>query len=264
MLDKWLTWSERHPNTYSRFEVVDVEPAHELASEVRSHLVDLLHSSMFDPADLNAFAEHLGWSARELAGYRVPTNDSIKRGDFGEVLTAAMLEQFHDYEVPVQKLRRKLMGNQTLPATDILTLRVGEAGSLEEVCFVESKLRTFRDNVVAVEGCTQLHKDYDSEKPAILPFVFTELLKKRGEEDPLFRAFRSYLADRGDNRHLDTFRLSLCFETAKWREKVLENLEESPLVPSKLCVHVVRVDRLRDLTDELFGQIGFHEVSDDD
>lgn len=241
-----------------------MEQAHEPAPEVRSHLVDLLHSSMFDPADLNAFAEHLGWSTRDVAGYRVPTNDNIKRGDFGEVLTAAMLGQFHDYEVPVQKLRLKLMGNQTLPATDILALRVGEAGSMEEVCFVESKLRTSRDNVVAVEGSTQLQKDYDSETPAILPFVFTQLRKERGEEDPLFQAFSSYLADRGDNKHLDTFRLGLCYESTVWHEKVLKNLEDSPIVPSKLCVHVVRIDSLRDLTDELVGRIGFHGVSEDE
>ena len=264
VLDRWLTWIDRPSGTYTGFEVTDVSEAYELAPETSLHLVDLLSSSMFDPEELNAFAVHLGWSVKEVAGYRVPSTDQVKRGDFGEVLMSAVMEQFHDYEVPVQKLRHKLMGNQTLPATDVLAIRVDDTGSVEEVCFVESKVRTARDNDVAVEGCEQLRKDYDSETPAILPFVFTELRKKRGEKDTVFLAFRAYLRDRDDNKHLDTFRLALCWEDTAWREKVLENLEENLVALNKLHVHVVRLGNFRHLTEELFAEVGIHGVSEDE
>ena len=263
MLSKWLSQSERTESAYSNFGVIDSEETSTLSSEIKSHLVDLLHFALFDPDELNAFAEHLGWGIRESTGYRVPTADKVKRGDFGEIFVSAMLEQFHGYEIPVQKLRSKLTGNQTLTGTDIVALRVSDSDSIEEVCFVESKLRTSRDNDIAVEACEQLQKDYALETPAILPFIFIQL-RRRGDGDRLFRAFRDYLADRSDNRYLDTFRLGLCFEHNEWREKVLENLDDDPVALNKLCVHVVRITDLRSLTDELFDIVGVSEVSEDD
>ncbi len=88
--------------------------------------------------------------------------------------------------------------------------------------------------------------------------------KKRGEKDIVFLAFRTYLRDRDDNKHLDTFRLALCWEDTAWREKVLENLEENLVALNKLHVHVVRLSNFRRLTEELFAEVGIHGVSEDE
>lgn len=60
VLDKWLTQSERPRSAHSKFGVIDAKEAGDLRPEVKSHLVDLLFFSLFDPDDLNAYAEHLG------------------------------------------------------------------------------------------------------------------------------------------------------------------------------------------------------------
>ena len=56
-------------------------------------------------------AEVLGWEMVKdsLASGAVPEAIPTKRGDFGEVLITALLEEVHGYTVPVRKLRLRLL-----------------------------------------------------------------------------------------------------------------------------------------------------------
>jgi hypothetical protein len=183
----------------------------------------------------------------------MPTLESVRRGDFGEALASAMLEEFHGYAIPVPKLRFKTAGNQTLPATDTLALKLDDSGLVEEACFVECKLRTVRDNRAAVDGYRQLLSDYENKLPEILVFVAHRLWEQRHS---LFGAFASYLADRDHGIENDTFRLGLCYDTGKWDERALVDLEDSGVALPSLTAHVTRIDHLRALTDELFSELG--------
>jgi hypothetical protein len=44
----------------------------------------------------------------------------------------------------------------------------------------------------------------------------------------------------------------------------LENLQDNGMDLPKLAVHVIRIHTLRQITDELFAELGVTEVSDDD
>lgn len=148
-----------------------------------------------------------------------------------------------------------------MPSTDVLALKVNSANKIVEVCFVESKLRTNAGGNAAIEGCTQLQNDYNAKWPSILVFIAKQLYERN---DLLFHPFMEYLQDRNDTTEIDSFRLSLCWEHTTWREKVLENLQESDIGLKKLAVHVIRIKGLEDLTDDLFTQLGIVEVSDDE
>jgi hypothetical protein len=108
---------------------------------------------------------------------------------------------------------------------------------------------------------SQLLKDFNSQFPGILSFVAARLYERK---DALFQAFASYLQDRNDTKDKDNFRLSLCWEHSTWREKPLENLQDNGMDLPKLAVHVIRIHTLRQITDELFAELGVTEVSDDD
>lgn len=264
LLDQWLGHGMRDPAYYSDFSVIDIIETCTVSQDVKNHLVDLLLTSMMDPALARAAETRLGWRSRSaMIASRVPTDEKVRRGDFGEVLASAILEQFHGYLTPLKKLRHKPTGNQTLRATDVLALKLSSDGSLAEVCFVECKLRTARDNMVAVDASKQLKEDYDSNYPSILTFMMEELLKQ-GEDDPTFLAFCSYLEDRQDNRNKDSYRLSLCFERSEWRELVLTNLDESSATLPELLVHVVLIGELRRFTNELFSRVGIQDILDED
>ena len=71
------------------------------------------------------------------------------------------------------------------------------------------------------------------------------------------------MRERRDTTDRDTFRLSLCWDDLAWREKVLENLQDYGVTLPKFTVHVIRINGLRQLTDELFAAFGVTEVYDD-
>lgn len=193
------------------------------------------------------------WAGKEskktLLQKKVPTLPNMKRGDFGEALMATLLSYFHEYQIPVPKLRFKIGGNQTLPATDFLALKIDKNNSIFEVCFVESKFRGSLDKYAAVTGYNQLQNDYSVRLPNILTFVAERLYERK---DALYESFRSYMRNRKDTIDMDTFHLGLCWERDSWDESVLEKLEENGVNLDILTVSVVCIGGIRNLTDEIF------------
>ena len=97
--------------------------------------------------------------------------------------------------------------------------------------------------------------------PGILTVIGTRLHER---EHPLFMHSPLNMRTRQDTTEMDTFRLSLCWGNSKWREKVLENLQDYGVILPELTVHVIRISRLRQLTDTLFNELGVAEVHDDE
>jgi hypothetical protein len=64
-------------------------------------------------------AADLRWADAEeyFATPNVATREKVQRGDFGEALTGAILEQCYKYTIPVVKLRYKQAANQTQPGS---------------------------------------------------------------------------------------------------------------------------------------------------
>ncbi len=268
MLNIWLDSNERNPCPYSHFKVIDLREKILLSSGIKSHLRDLYVSARFDLhflESLKGSAASLGWEwnkvRKSIVEKGIPTISNFKRGEFGEVLITAVLEQFHDYKIPVYKLRYKITANQSLPGTDIVALGINNEGTIIEVCFVETKLRTRKDNMAAIDGYKQLKETYESKLPDILTFIAARLQERK---DNLYKAYMFYLLDRTDNRGKDNFRLGLCWENSEWSENVLENLQDNGVDLPKLILHVIPINNLRQITDELFADLGVKEVSDDD
>ncbi len=270
MLDSWLRQEEVLPSPYSQFRLMNIDEATTLSPEIRSHLINVLRDARFNPSfleTLDSAAEDTGWhEVKELIiSQGMPTWVAAKRGDFGEVLITAILEETLGYVIPVAKLRYKITGNQLLTGTDSLALKLNPEGAIIEVCFVESKLRTAikkeEDRMIAVQGCQQLQKDYESKLPDILSFIAQRLWDTKSE---LFEPFMNYMRYRQDTTDIDTFRLSLCWDQEEWNEQVLGNLEEHEVGVPQLIVHKICIKELGPMTDDLFAAIGVLEVSDDD
>src|SRR5262249_3124957 len=132
MLASWLNATEREPNPYSQFRLIDMEESCALSESIRSHVIALLREARFDPAFLEAMAAHLGWGGVQdaIASASVPNVLATKRGDFGEALIMALLEEMYGYKVPVNKLRFKITRDQLMPGTDALALRVNSEGMI--------------------------------------------------------------------------------------------------------------------------------------
>jgi len=262
LLGTWLQHIRRDPCPYMLFAVIDAEEITSVSPEIRISLQNMLSDARYDPAYLERMAQYLGWkNVQGIIAKGMPGSNSARRGEFAEALSNVVLEQSHGYVIPVRKLRFKITSGQSLPATDTLALKLDANGKISEVCYVESKLRSYLDTAAALDGCGQLQNDFNDYLPDMLTFISANLFERN---HPLFHAFAMYMRDRTDTKDLDTFRLSLCWEHAEWNERVLINLEDSGIALPSLTVHVIRVWKLIALTNELFNALGIVDVSDGD
>ncbi len=259
-MSDWIKKLPRSDSFYS-YPVSAMIPVDTNAEPPLALLAELLKHSYFDPEYLQGLATRYAWQKvhEKLITPAAPTLTAVRRGDFGEAIAAKALEELEDYHIPINKLRYKVGKNQTLPGTDCLALKIADSGELDEVCFVESKLRTARDDSVAVKGYQQLVSDVTEAEPVILSFVARQLTAK---EHPLARAFHNYFFSR--DRQIETYKLWICHDTSLWREKVLQDLEDYGVHLQRFEVYIHLVVRLAPLIEEVFHVLGAIEVVDDD
>src|SRR5690348_12354951 len=125
MLSLWLVCNNRNPCEYDRFQVIDGTEIAQNSDQVKSHLVQLALRSKFDPKFLESAAQYLGWAKlRNIVESKKPLQEKVRRGQFGEILAAALLEEFYGYTIPVYKFRFALTSDQSLPSTDTIGLKV--------------------------------------------------------------------------------------------------------------------------------------------
>lgn len=267
MLSKWLACSNRAPCKYSQFEVVDISPISEISEENHSHLSSLLISELFEPGYLAEMSKRLGWKkvSRDIISTKVPKTLKIKKGTFGETLINAILEEFYNYHVPVRKLRYLIKSDISPPGIDSVAFKVNDHGVIDEVCFVESKLRAsnhYKNKDAGLEGYNQLKINYESKSFDILNFIAERLHERK---DPFFDPFASYMRERDVDDEIDTFKLSLCWDSSFWDESVLENLDDIEIEIPKFNIHVILITNLESIIKEVFGRLGaIIEVSEDD
>lgn len=253
---QWLSPSKRTENGFS-FEVTDITetPAVPQTAELAALLADSYWGSEY----LENLAARYGFDEVRQRFLRARSGPilAVRRGDFGEAVTVAYLQEVEGYTIPVLKLRFKIGANQTLPGTDCVSLKLS-GGSLSEVAFVESKLRTSLDLSVAVVGCGQLKKDAESDVPEILTFIARRL---RDTGHSLTDLVERYLFERDID--LDKYLLVIVHETANWDERILENLEDEDMGLEPLHVFVARVSDLKNLSDGAFTAMGAEVLEDE-
>jgi hypothetical protein len=187
--------------------------------------------------------DRAGWTPAG-ARFRPSARIQVRHGDFGEVLTLGLLREFWGRAVPVVKLRVQTDPEQGLHGTDVVgfVLLHGEAGhTIDTLEFVETKVRIGVDANAAAEAHTQLRDDIAEGFADTLDFLHQQL----GRTDPsLLSAFEDYLADRREGP-LGCYRICLIYDSAAWRETVLDALPEELVDP--LSVDVVMIEGLREL-----------------
>ncbi len=252
----WLKASPYPASTFS-FDVTNLEETTYVPSS--SELADLLAESYWGNDYLATIADRYGFDAvrDKFLLARAGARLQVRRGDFGEAVTADYLKVAEGYLVPVSKLRFKIGTDQTLPGTDCVALKVSGT-DLAEVVFVESKLRTSLDLSVAVTGSQQLQQDANSATPEILTFMARQM---RQANDPLTVSFEEYVFHRDTD--LDRYLLVLLQESSTWDERILKNLEDEELDLTPLHVYVAAISDLKDLSDGAFSAMGAEVIEDD-
>jgi hypothetical protein len=252
LLSTWLEWSERDSVGFEAFNVIDIAENSSPESETITYLGGLLRDCMVDPNFLIAAQEWLDWPEIETWTMgSLPESLTLRRGSFGEVLATAIMEEFHNYDVPVRKLRYRISQGQSLPGTDVVALTWSQDDGITGVCFTEVKLRTttaFASEAV-VDAYDQLLADQTAYRPAMLKFIAERLADMN---HPLLPVFMRYLRDRRDLSDLDSFRMILVWDSEAWEEKLLSILRDIDVSVEPLTVHVAQIEELPSLIEEVY------------
>lgn len=253
-LADWLSPTLRQPSGFS-FRVTDVTETEHVPSP--GALADLLADAFWDIDYLKSLSEKYGFTSlhQNLLADRSQSIQSVRRGDFGEVIAAEFLREIEGYTIPVAKLRFKFASNQTLPGADCVAITLS-GKALSKVAFVESKFRTSLDLAVAVTGCKQLKDSVEKDGSEILTFIARQL---RSNGDDLATAFEDYIFQR--NEDLTCYLLMILHDSSSWDERILRNLHDEEIDLEPLHVYVTRVSDLANLADSAFCHLTTGPVS---
>jgi hypothetical protein len=254
MINEWLRPARRDASGFSFVATDLLEDPTSLPTS--ADFASLLREAYWGEEYLSNLAGKYGWIAVKdrFLQARSGMQLKVRRGDFGEAIAAQYLKEVEQYHIPVIKLRFKMSTNQTLPGTDCIAIKVNN-GQLEEVCYVESKLRTTLDLSVAISGASQLKKDAETAIPEILTFIVRRMTEN---QDPHRALIEQYIFSR-DNK-IDTFKLMVFHNSECWDERILRNLQEANIELIPLEVYVAKIVNIVNLSDTVFTALGQCEV----
>lgn len=162
-------------------------------------------------------------AAADVFRAHVASSDSVRIGDFGEVVAGHLLEDAEQLVRPIEKLRYRESPAWPMKLTDIFCLQ-RRADSIVGFVFGEAKAGTTRPTAsLGEDAYRQLYKDIDNDEPQILFFTLDRLLETGDDanyfllEDAIYRTPPVPRA----------LRLVFVFDQDCWRETVLSNLHDA-------------------------------------
>ena len=256
-MDSWLSNQQRQTGSFdfTIFDVSEQSPRNTLTVDL---LGNLLSRFFFEPKVLQDLRSALGDNAKLALDAATPATPSLKAGAFGEAISAEISERWHAYLIPLKRLR---VTGGSPPGTDLLALRVAGQNQLQEVCYIESKLRTTRSLGAAMDAYEQLRKTRHERFPVVSQHVANYLASTKS---PLYGAFMEYLVSRDNQPATDTYRIALTWDETNWTEEVLKNLQDKGVELTPLSVDVIRLAQLRELIKVVYDSLGVEVMNDDD
>lgn len=161
MFDKWLEQqSVEQPEGKLHYEAL-VESGQLTDEELMGQLGHDVARNYLNPMELAYVFDDLG--SPEVAKYlrtnKFPTRLSVRHGDFGEIVTAALYRRVRRWCVPILKLRYKQTPNQAVQGTDVLAFRFRQTPPV--IAVPEVKTRATRKRDLGKEAYDSLEKVLD-------------------------------------------------------------------------------------------------------
>jgi hypothetical protein len=228
-------------------------------SDLVTHLGRVLVRTKSDPTVLEEMANVLG-RTDALARVRSSRLVPLRRGDFGEALACELLEVLSGYRVPVRKLRYQTDPEQAMHGTDIVAFHFRQDGSIQDLHFVECKLRTSQSLAAAVDAHNQLANDRSHGYADTLLFLGARLAEI---DSNVYEAFLAYLGER-PRPERGSYGIVLVWDSNAWDEDSLVRVEEIEDLLDPLRVRVIQISDLAILIESVYQSIGAAVIAIDD
>jgi len=219
-ISKWIDIRILNPAPYQEFTVLSAtencSPDVQILQGLMCALVD-----MFLEFDYYLDMIRLGGKGllRKRLEARIPKKRSFRLGDFGEVLLFGFLIAKCNYRVPYKKIARRLL-SENQQGYDLIAIKI-KNNKLEEILFIESKLRTKPDTGAAKQAYKQLGYNYRQRHVENL-----EPLERclRGTDDSMRELILDYMFSRETYVGRERFLVGLIYDEEIWNDACLANL----------------------------------------
>ena len=191
---------------------------------VENEVGPFLLSGLTNVEQLKAILQRVGLTAAANSfAARVASSDSVRIGDFGEVVAGHLLEDTEQLVRPIEKLRYRESPDWPMKLTDIFCVSI-EADRIVSFIFGEAKAgTTTAKSALGKNAYQQLYKDIEDEEPQVLFFTLDRLLD--------INDYTSYLQLEDAMRRTPpvprALRLVFVFDETSWRDTVLSTLHDA-------------------------------------
>lgn len=252
MIKSWLNESPRKEGLYKKFSVIDLSENSCDRTTIISYLAKKLIIHIEDPAWLK---KRLGSMGEE--NFKVFIADQIlphpkikfspRQSLLAEIMTAEILEELRGALLPMYKLRHKEKKDQAMRGkADVVTCKLNE-NDKPVISFVEVKSNSRYDKQIAKKAYEGLPIKMED-----IPETITFFSKKLFIEDKYDLADKFDTALEDPDSYYRDYQIFLIFEKNKWKEDILEVLDDIKVKLPDLIVNVVLIDSLKELVDHTY------------
>lgn len=203
---------------------------------------------------VKAVAEMVGWSEEEVEDEfvvkRQPGHEAQKKGKFGEVLHAAILETFHHMVVATKRHMYNPAPGAPVHGIDLVALGEIEGTHDERIVYAETKLRTAQDRSALIRARADLARVNREDVPVS---IAAEAERLRKSDPALFER----LVNAALERKKAQYRIGAVIEESQWSDSLLSSLDRVH-DPDELdmVVDIVKIGSLHDLVLESYSKVG--------
>ena len=143
-------WLEpNNGKTYSKFDCLSVKEKNNSRNKILPHLKHAIHDHHIHPKRIDLIKK-LGFvNSAEYICNLLPTNDSTRKGNLGEVIACEHLCQRYGFSLPIFKLRYMDHPEMPMRGEDIIALEFNGQGNIQKICIGEAKtISTYRSRTV--------------------------------------------------------------------------------------------------------------------
>lgn len=252
MINDWLDHEELNPSPYV-FRIINISEKEAQSDALKSFLGKQIVNSYRDLDFLKDTFSNRPQNELEnhLKNYVFPSDKAqihknVSQGDFGEILAGLIVSKIQGLVVPIQKLRWKFNHNKSVFCTDMIAHNDGVY--IENIHYYEIKTRLLVrketvneiSNHVTVNAHNSLLKDENAPNEGIADFISRLCYEKADYENYL-----KYSAIvNNPNNYNRIFELFFIIDESKYKDKILDDLENLPPTLNPLRVTVVLIKSL--------------------
>ena len=253
MINKWLYEEMRELDT-DKFQVIDLKEVDDISQEVKEYIANHLISSFRNIEQLKfRYKDRDKEELRKYIKEKIfPNQDNqfsknVKQGDWGEVLSAIILNDIKSVILPITKLRWKINNEKSMFGTDVFAIRENEE-ELQELIYCEVKTKITYDKEIGIKAYESLYRDNGSSLPDIIDFI-SKVYFEKGDYELAAKYDKIYL---NMDNHTKEFQIFLIMDGSIWRDEIVDILKASSVDLERLFINIVLIPNFKDLIEETY------------